>query len=670
MSFKPKHTIKKKENGKVTQRDLVRIPVATIRSSRMENLISQFSKQNPEPDKKISPKKKIYGHKYSKSVSVSLKGPSNNKKKNFDQFSNRKDLSSDNKLPICRANTTNKTTLSKNKKKKIVTNRQGVGRANQTDRKNRFASTVQRFNSIALGEKIILQNKTKLTPVKPKPKRDRKKKKKKKTKEKTKKKTKQKTKKKTTTKKRNKTNEKSKVKQASIKNVLDIAKQLESKPLAGRGLSLSGPISGKKLKKMSKKSKHLHEKQEKEKKKKSKKKKKEQEKQFELQKRKEKEKEREEEKRKRKEEKRKKKEEERVKKEEKKLKEKELQTTTLQFSEQELVGLILHPNKEALDLIIKTLKKLKKCDTIVLLILQIFEAFSITFELINYCLKEEIKTTKNFENLFRSNTFTTKLTTASGKMYGRDYIIETLKEPINNVVEDPENLEIDPNQFDEDISFNFLELNCQRMQDKTYLFLQSIYNNESQTPNEIRELCYIIRNEVKKTFPNMELTSVGGFIFLRIFCVYIASPTYLKITTKLPDKQSRKALVQVTKLIQSLSNNTRFNNASYMNHFNLFLDENEGPMNGFLENISEKSYMEEIKNTPSLFKKEESIQFAQELKKILQQNFQLIGLKLNKIYKNIKQKKNEENVDNEENEENENNEDEKIKEKVEIKKKN
>ncbi|KAJ3442259.1 hypothetical protein M0812_11992 [Anaeramoeba flamelloides] len=536
MSVKQNFKIKKTENGKVSQSDLVRIPVVTSRSSRMENLISQFSLQNPEPQKKIFPKKnnRNFGHKYSKSVNVNhTKSPKNNTKK-FNQFSKRKDFERNNNKPIDgvkspnpknknkNMNNNNNKNKKKNKNKnktndksqnpKRFTNRQGIASKHsqkkiknqngvsskkkidanrEENRKTNFDSTIQRFNSIALGEKIILQNKTKLTPIKNKKKT--KEKPKKKTNKSTKNKKPKKPKKNNKKKKKGKKNENLKVQQESIKNVLDIAKQLESKPLAGRGLSLGSPVTGKKLKKMSKKSKLLHEKQEKQKKKQSKKKRKEQDKQLELQKRKEKEKEKEQEKkekekekeqekRKRREEKRKKKEEERLKKQEKKLREKELQSTTLQFSEKELVDLLFHPNKEALDLIIKTLKKLKKCDKIVLFILQIYETNSKTFELINYCLKKEIQTTKNFENLFRSNTFATKLTTASGKMYGREYLIQTLKDPVVNLIEDSENLEIDPNEFDEDISFNFLELNCQRMQDKADLFLQSIFNTESLVP--------------------------------------------------------------------------------------------------------------------------------------------------------------------------------------------
>ncbi|KAJ6248558.1 ras gtpase-activating protein [Anaeramoeba flamelloides] len=295
---------------------------------------------------------------------------------------------------------------------------------------------------------------------------------------------------------------------------------------------------------------------------------------------------------------------------------------SIDLTGEQIITMILNKNFELIDLVISSIKRIKKSQEIIQKILNMFEIRSRTIDLLTFCLNHEISITKQGENLFRGNSFTTKLLTLCASLYAKQYIKNTLSLPFKNLLNDFQNLEIDKNKIQDPKIF---EQNFEKMKLKTQLFLNAINGSISKSPIELRHICYLTRSIVKKTFPEMEIISVGSFIFLRIFCVFITSPSDIGIITEKIDPQARRASVQIAKIIQALANNVLFGEASYMNIFNDFILENKNPMKEFLEKMSDVNYLEIIKMSTPLIEENNLLSNANELKSLFEANHRIIN---------------------------------------------
>lgn len=118
---------------------------------------------------------------------------------------------------------------------------------------------------------------------------------------------------------------------------------------------------------------------------------------------------------------------------------------------------------------------------------------------------------------------------------------------------------------------------------------------------EIRELCALIKNEVQLKFQDHWLKAVGGFLFLRFFCPACVAPdgygilpgeiqeviVIQQLFPEAPSEESRRALVLVTKTLQSLANGVTFRGKEdFMASMNPFIERNMEACNKYFEQIS------------------------------------------------------------------------------------
>ncbi|KAJ3441869.1 hypothetical protein M0813_17987 [Anaeramoeba flamelloides] len=106
----------------------------------------------------------------------------------------------------------------------------------------------------------------------------------------------------------------------------------------------------------------------------------------------------------------------------------------------------------------------------------------------------------------------------------------------------------------------------------------------------MRCICYDLRQAVKKRFPEQELMSVGGYIFLRYFCPGISNLKVSGVQDELkspPDKHLLQTALMVTKLLQSLANGSYFDKKNpELIGLNVFIDNNKSIIKTFFNNFS------------------------------------------------------------------------------------
>jgi neurofibromin 1 len=91
-----------------------------------------------------------------------------------------------------------------------------------------------------------------------------------------------------------------------------------------------------------------------------------------------------------------------------------------------------------------------------------------------------------------------------------------------------------------------------------------------------------LRSATAERFPDKVYTAIGGFIFLRFFCPAISAPEGFGILEEPPTEASRRMLILITKVLQSLSNDVEFGSKEpYMTKLNDFIHSNREKLQNF-----------------------------------------------------------------------------------------
>ncbi len=75
-----------------------------------------------------------------------------------------------------------------------------------------------------------------------------------------------------------------------------------------------------------------------------------------------------------------------------------------------------------------------------------------------------------------------------------------------------------------------------------------------ECPPSLRRVFQVAQQETVERFPNMKLTVVGGFFFLRFVCPSLVAPEGYGLSEQVPDTKARRSLILVSKILQNLAN--------------------------------------------------------------------------------------------------------------------
>jgi hypothetical protein len=116
--------------------------------------------------------------------------------------------------------------------------------------------------------------------------------------------------------------------------------------------------------------------------------------------------------------------------------------------------------------------------------------------------------------------------------------------------------------------------------------------------SEIVAVCQMVHQAVLKKYPEHCLKAVGTILFLRFFNPAICTPQAFGIiegTTKYqclilihletPNEKAERGLVLISKIIQNLTNGTKFKE-EYMEKTNALITKNEGTIRDFIRKIA------------------------------------------------------------------------------------
>jgi len=239
----------------------------------------------------------------------------------------------------------------------------------------------------------------------------------------------------------------------------------------------------------------------------------------------------------------------------------------------------------SLALAIASNTKIGEGDRLALVLINIFESKNLVLPFIKGVISREVDNTLSDGTLFRGTSLASKFLREYSRRVGANYLKETLKPILLEIIEEGNSMEVYPNKLSqgEDVAQNAV-----RLIDASQKILDRILASVDICPKELREICHHLRVQVLRKFPSLQLTGVGGFIFLRFFCPAIVNPT--DILDPLEYEVPRNVLrnfVLIAKCLQYISNNLTFPE-EHLQVLNPFIKKSIELVNEFFKDISQE----------------------------------------------------------------------------------
>lgn len=249
----------------------------------------------------------------------------------------------------------------------------------------------------------------------------------------------------------------------------------------------------------------------------------------------------------------------------------------------DLVGLLRQPDLSLAIALCEACPS-SQFEELIEVLFKVFNTQSSLIELLKAVIELEVSATDHESTLFRGNSFATRILTVYARTRGYHYLRETLKDLLSAVCSKPDGFVLDFDPHRESPEDDSAVRNLEQI---TAAFLTTISNSLEEMPKSIREITAHIAESVGGRFPESVFTAVGGFIFLRFINPAIVSPETVDLDLPNDNRDIRRSLVLVTKVLQALANNVRFGaKEPGMRQLNGWMDVNIFTMTRFLQAIS------------------------------------------------------------------------------------
>ena len=208
--------------------------------------------------------------------------------------------------------------------------------------------------------------------------------------------------------------------------------------------------------------------------------------------------------------------------------------------------------------------------------------------LLSYFVKLEVALTDDVACIFRRTSLTTRLLAMFSRKETSEFVQRAVGAPVNKAIKDFKNqevgYEIDPARID---NANNLEINLKNVESLLALFFETLIESSSAIPSAMRQVLSQISKFVEQRFPGKGSMAVGALLILRLVTPAIISPeTYDLVKTSISNRNLKRGMVIVGKIIQNLANGVKFGSKeAHMISFNKFLDASRTRYDAFINDL-------------------------------------------------------------------------------------
>ncbi|KDO28101.1 hypothetical protein SPRG_20260 [Saprolegnia parasitica CBS 223.65] len=260
----------------------------------------------------------------------------------------------------------------------------------------------------------------------------------------------------------------------------------------------------------------------------------------------------------------------------------------------ELTSLLVRPDMIVVTSLLTTCQRSDKM-ALLLPLLRVYGSRHALYKLMQWSIDTEVHSALSLQTLFRSDDYSSRLLSMYSKSVGLRFIHTALSEHIRALctdkhIEDYElNIAKDPSLADP----LKLQINAQNLMDACQTIVDAIYNHMDQLPLSFAHVCrylkeklierFLDKNEAENDGNSSAVKAImGGFLFLRFICPAITTPHAYGLVPEVPNANSRRILVLVTKLLFNSSTEVEFGvKEPYMRVVNSFIVKN-APRMAFL----------------------------------------------------------------------------------------
>ncbi|KAI1724499.1 GTPase-activator protein for ras-like GTPase domain-containing protein [Ditylenchus destructor] len=202
-------------------------------------------------------------------------------------------------------------------------------------------------------------------------------------------------------------------------------------------------------------------------------------------------------------------------------------------------------------------------------------------------IMSEVNALDNDHLMFRGNSLATKAMEAYMKLVAADYLQTTLGDFIKQVLDSPQNCEVDPLKLS-NANSSTLSRNQHNLTEQVEIAWAKIMNSIPSFPQQLRQVFNNLRKKLEESGrADLADNLISSSIFLRFLCPAILSPSLFNLVSEYPSGQSARNLTLIAKTLQTLANNCKFGGKeSYMEFMNDFVVREWISMHEFLMQIS------------------------------------------------------------------------------------
>ncbi|RDD46062.1 GTPase-activating protein [Trichoplax sp. H2] len=239
--------------------------------------------------------------------------------------------------------------------------------------------------------------------------------------------------------------------------------------------------------------------------------------------------------------------------------------------------------------------------------------------------KLEFEEAEEWGSLLRANNALSRMmTTYTKRKLGKDYLISTLAQVMNDVISDPDlDLEIDPLKIYKtlEIAENLVSteeaLSSEEVASRAR---KNIFASIDRIPYGIRWLCKSIKYSIKENFPSASpqiITSlIGSFFFLRFVNPAVVTPKAYGITTEPISPKTTRNLTLIAKILKCLVHATTVKE-SCMYPLQSFIDQHHDPLKVFLDQLCD------VRNFHDNIEMEQYLSLSQDI---------IVNIRLSELY--------------------------------------
>ncbi|KAG0668708.1 Ras GTPase activating protein ira2 [Maudiozyma exigua] len=182
-----------------------------------------------------------------------------------------------------------------------------------------------------------------------------------------------------------------------------------------------------------------------------------------------------------------------------------------------------------------------------------FETRNASHIIISELIKDEIRNSIRPSDILRRNSCATRSLALLAKDKGYDYLIRTLRTPLQSILDENKIVEIEKLDIDDSEAPEKIELFTKYFA----TIIDAVVNSTEQIPKEFFYISQSIYIEAQKKFPGYGYVAVGSFLFLRLLCPAIVSPETENIIG-VPSVHQKRVLLSLAKGIQGLANKSDY----------------------------------------------------------------------------------------------------------------